>query len=324
MLDLAATRDEAIALQGLELLAAGDALDRQPHYRVGDLLGLPVRTASGRAVGEVRDVLEAPAHEILAVRAPDGGDVLIPLVDELITPAGRRPDRRRRPPRRAGALSVRFDVFTLFPEAFAWYLGQVHIRAATGLGHEFVLTDYRDHTPLGHQQVDDTPYGGGAGMVLRIDVVCAALEAVFGGAAEHVKASRRVVELTPKGRQLDDALATELAGGDLVLLCGRYEGIDERVAHLVSDRVSIGPYVLSGGEIAAMATLDAVTRKLPGVISNPDSVVSESHAPELEGGAEYPHYTRPAEFRGWEVPEVLRSGHHAEIARWRAEQVRKR
>ena len=219
---------------------------------------------------------------------------------------------------------MRFDVFTLFPEAFAWYLGQVHIRAATGLGHEFVLTDYRDHTPLGHQQVDDTPYGGGAGMVLRIDVVCAALEAVFGGAAEHVKASRRVVELTPKGRQLDDALATELAGGDLVLLCGRYEGIDERVEHLVSDRVSIGPYVLSGGEIAAMATLDAVTRKLPGVISNPDSVVSESHAPELEGGAEYPHYTRPAAFRGWEVPEVLRSGHHAEIARWRAEQVRKR
>ena len=219
---------------------------------------------------------------------------------------------------------MRFDVFTLFPEAFAWYLGQVHIRAAMGLGHEFVLTDYRDHTPLGHQQVDDTPYGGGAGMVLRIDVVCAALEAVFDGAAEGVKASRRVVELTPKGRQLDDALATELAGGDLVLLCGRYEGIDERVAHLVSDRVSIGPYVLSGGEIAAMATLDAVTRKLPGVISNPDSVVSESHAPELEGGAEYPHYTRPAEFRGWEVPEVLRSGHHAEIARWRAEQVRKR
>jgi tRNA (guanine37-N1)-methyltransferase len=181
---------------------------------------------------------------------------------------------------------VRFDVFTLFPQAFDWYLGQVHIRAAMGLGHEFVLTDYRDHTPLSHQQVDDTPYGGGAGMVLRIDVVCAALEAVFGGSAEQVKASRRVVELTPKGRQLDDALAGELAGGDLVLLCGRYEGIDERVAHLVTDRVSIGPYVLSGGEIAAMATLDAVTRKLPGVISNPDSIVSESHASQLGGGAE--------------------------------------
>jgi len=220
---------------------------------------------------------------------------------------------------------VRFDVFTLFPEAFDWYLAQVHIRAARELEHEVVLTNYRDHTPLGHLQVDDTPYGGGAGMVLRIDVVCAALEAVFGEDAARVKEGRRVVELTPKGRQLDDALAGELAGGpDLVLLCGRYEGIDERVTHLITDRVSVGPYVLSGGEIAAMATLDAVTRKLPGVISNPQSIVSESHAPELEGGAEYPHYTRPAEFRGWEVPEVLRSGHHAEIERWRAEQVRKR
>ncbi len=219
---------------------------------------------------------------------------------------------------------MRADVFTLLPQAFDWYLAQVHLRAAADLGHQVVVTNYRDHTPLSHLQVDDTPYGGGAGMVLRIDVVCAALEAVFGGDAERVKDGRRVVELTPKGRQLDDALATELAAGDLVLLCGRYEGIDERVTHLVTDRVSIGPYVLSGGEIAAMAVLDAVTRKLPGAISNPESIVSESHAPDLEGGAEYPHYTRPAEFRGWEVPEVLRSGHHAEIARWRAEQVRKR
>jgi tRNA (guanine37-N1)-methyltransferase len=201
---------------------------------------------------------------------------------------------------------VRFDVFTLFPQAFSWYLEQVHVRAAASLGHEFVLTNYRDHTPLSHLQVDDTPYGGGAGMVLRIDVVCAALEAVFGVDAAAVKGSRRVVELTPKGRQLDDAVATE------------------RVAHLVTDRVSIGPYVLSGGEVPAMAVLDAVTRKLPGAISNPESVVSESHAPELEGGAEYPQYTRPADFRGWGVPDVLLSGHHAAIARWRAEQVRKR
>jgi tRNA (guanine37-N1)-methyltransferase len=221
---------------------------------------------------------------------------------------------------------VRFDVFTLFPEAFDWYLRQVHVKAARDLGHEFALTNYRDHTPLSHLQVDDAPFGGGAGMVLRIDVVCAAFEAAFGVDAELVRDTRRVVELTPKGRQLDDAFASELAegGDDLVLLCGRYEGIDERVTHLITDRVSIGPYVLSGGEVAAMATLDAVTRKLPGVISNPQSIVSESHAPELEGGAEYPHYTRPAEFRGWEVPEVLRSGHHAEIERWRAQQVGKR
>ena len=219
---------------------------------------------------------------------------------------------------------MRADVFTLFPQAFDWYLSQVHIRNAVDLGHEVRLTNYRDHTPLSHLQVDDTPYGGGAGMVLRIDVVCAALEAVFGGAAERVKDGRRVVELTPKGRQLDDALAGELAAADLVLLCGRYEGIDERVGHLVSDRVSIGPYVLTGGEVAAMAVLDAVTRKLPGAVSNPESVVSESHSAELGGGAEYPHYTRPAEFRGWTVPDVLLSGNHAEIARWRAAQVEKR
>ena len=219
---------------------------------------------------------------------------------------------------------MRCDVFTLFPQAFDWYLSQVHVRHAVELGHEFRLTNYRDHTPLSHLQVDDTPYGGGAGMVLRIDVVCAALEAVFDGDAAGVRDSRRVVELTPKGRQLDDALAADLAGDDLVLLCGRYEGIDERVSNLVSDRVSIGPYVLTGGEVAAMAVLDAVTRKLPGVISNPESVISESHSEELEGGAEYPHYTRPAEFRGWAVPDVLLSGNHRAIEHWRARHVEKR
>jgi tRNA (guanine37-N1)-methyltransferase len=161
-------------------------------------------------------------------------------------------------------------------------------------------------------------------MVLRIDVVCAALEAVFDGDASGIRDSRRVVELTPKGRQLDDALAAEFAGGDVVLLCGRYEGIDERVTHLVTDRVSIGPYVLTGGEVAAMAVLDAVTRKLPGVISNPESVVSESHSEELGGGVEYPQYTRPADFRGWTVPDVLLSGNHGEIELWRARNVQKR
>jgi tRNA (guanine37-N1)-methyltransferase len=216
---------------------------------------------------------------------------------------------------------VRIDVFSLFPDAFAWYQTQVHVRRARELGHELNVWNYRDHTPLSHLQVDDTPYGGGAGMVLRIDVVCAALEAVFAEPAEGLRERRRVVELTPRGRQLDDALAAELAHGDLVVLCGRYEGIDERVANLVSDRVSIGPYVLSGGEVAAMALADAVLRKVDGVISNPDSVVSESHSPELGGGTEYPQYTRPAEFRGWTVPEVLLSGDHGAVDRWRREQV---
>ena len=215
---------------------------------------------------------------------------------------------------------MKIDVFTLFPEAFAWYASQVHVARAAELGHELRLCNYRDHTPLSHQQVDDTPYGGGAGMVVRIDVVAAALEAVYGVPCDSVRGERRVVELTPKGRQLDDALAAEFAAHDLCLLCGRYEGIDERVANLVSDRVSIGPYVLSGGEIAAMAVADAVLRKLEGVISNPESVVAESFAPDLEGALEYPQYTRPAEFRGWKVPDVLLSGDHAKVARWRAEQ----
>ncbi len=130
-------------------------------------------------------------------------------------------------------------------------------------------------------------------MVLRIDVVCAALEAVFGQDCAALRQERRVVELTPKGRQLDDALAAELAGGDLCLLCGRYEGIDERVANVVSDRISIGPYVLSGGEVAAMALIDAVVRKLEGAVSNPESVLSESHSPELGGGVGVPALHAP-------------------------------
>jgi tRNA (guanine37-N1)-methyltransferase len=216
---------------------------------------------------------------------------------------------------------MRIDVFSLFPQAFEWYASQVHVRRAHDLGHALKVWNYRDHTPLAHLQVDDTPYGGGAGMVLRIDVVCAALEAVFGEPADGLRERRRVVELTPRGRQLDDGLAAELARHDLVVLCGRYEGIDERVVNLISERVSIGPYVLSGGEVAAMALTDAVLRKVDGVISNPESVVSESHSPELGGGTEYPQYTRPADFRGWAVPEVLLSGDHGAVDRWRAGRV---
>jgi tRNA (guanine37-N1)-methyltransferase len=217
---------------------------------------------------------------------------------------------------------VRLDIFTLFPEAFEWFLGQVHLRRAREAGLRVDLWNYRDYTPLNAGQVDDAPYGGGAGMVLRIDVVCAALEAIYGGDCAALRQRMRVIELTPKGRQLDDALAGELVGVDLCVLCGRYEGIDERVANVVSDRISIGPYVLSGGEIAAMALTEAVVRKIEGAVSNPESVRAESHSAELGGGAEYPHYTRPAEFRGWRVPGVLLSGDHARIERWRRDQVR--
>jgi tRNA (guanine37-N1)-methyltransferase len=216
---------------------------------------------------------------------------------------------------------TRIDVFTLFPDAFAWFRGQVHVRRAGELGVDLRFWDYRAYTPLNAGQVDDAPYGGGAGMVLRVDVVCAALEGALGGDCTHLRDSRRVVELPPRGPQLHDTLAGDLAAADLVVLCGRYEGIDERVGDLASDRVSIGPYVLSGGEIAAMALLDAVIRKVEGAISNPESVRSESFSTELGGATEYPHYTRPADFRGRRVPDVLLSGDHAAIARWRAEKA---
>jgi tRNA (guanine37-N1)-methyltransferase len=222
-------------------------------------------------------------------------------------------------------------VFTLFPEWFTWFFRQRHVRNALRLGHDLRLFNYRDTTPLPHGQVDDTPYGGGAGMVIRVDVVDAALKAVYGEGARAPGAAggvggRRTVVLTPAGRQLDDALAGELAGLDtLTLLCGRYEGIDERVRdQLADDAISIGPYVLSGGELAAMVVADAVFRKLPGALGSDESAHEESFSEALEGAPEYPHYTRPASYRGWDVPEVLLSGDHARVERWRREQSRAR
>jgi tRNA (guanine37-N1)-methyltransferase len=186
---------------------------------------------------------------------------------------------------------------------------------------ELRLLNYRDTTPLRNGQVDDEPYGGGAGMVLRVDVVAAALEAAYGDEPDH-----RVIVLTPQGRQLDQKLVEELAAEDhLTLLSARFEGFDERVAeHLATDAVSIGPYVLSGGELPAMVLLDAVARRLPGALGSEESVLEESFSAELEGGLEYPHYTRPAEFRGWHVPEILLSGDHGRIEEWRREQSRAR
>jgi tRNA (guanine37-N1)-methyltransferase len=166
--------------------------------------------------------------------------------------------------------------------------------------------------------VDDEPYGGGAGMVLRVDVVAAALDAVYGGVPEH-----RVVALTPKGRQLNQAVVEELAREERVtLLSARFEGFDERIVeHLASDAISVGPYVLSNGDLPAMIVLDAIARRLPGALAEGSGEV-ESFSAELGGGLEYPHYTRPAEFRGWQVPGVLLSGDHAKIDSWRREQVR--
>ena len=225
---------------------------------------------------------------------------------------------------------MRIDVFTLFPHWFDWFAEQRHVRNAAAAGLELVALDLRETTPLRAGQVDDTPYGGGAGMVLRVDVVEAALRERYGDDAARVRDTRRVIALAAGGRPFDDALASELAaslldGRDMTLLCGRYEGFDERVhEQLASDVVSIGRYVLSGGELAAMVVCDAVVRKLPGALGHEESVVEESFSDALGGAPEYPHYTRPAEWRGWRVPDVLLSGHHAEIREWRLQQSRSR
>jgi tRNA (guanine37-N1)-methyltransferase len=221
---------------------------------------------------------------------------------------------------------VRIDVFTLFPTWFGWFLEQRHVRNALDLGHELAFLDLRATTPLKAGQVDDTPYGGGAGMVIRVDVVEAALRARYEVDPVELPAGRRVIALSAGGRRFDDALASELAAEpDLTLLCGRYEGFDERVyEHLASDVVSIGPYVLSGGELAAMVVCDAVIRKLPGVLGHEESVVEESFSEALEGAPEYPHYTRPFDWRGHVVPEILRSGDHARVREWRLERSRAR
>jgi tRNA (guanine37-N1)-methyltransferase len=195
------------------------------------------------------------------------------------------------------------------------------VAAVLGTELELRLLNYRDTSPLRSGQVDDDPYGGGAGMVLRVDVVAAALDAAYGEDPGH-----RVIALTPQGRRLDQELVEELAAEEqLTLLSARFEGFDERIIeHLSTDRVSIGPYVLSGGELPAMVVIDAITRRLPGALGSADSAVEESFSAELDGGLEYPHYTRPAEFRGWHVPEVLLSGDHGRIEEWRREQSRAR
>lgn len=213
---------------------------------------------------------------------------------------------------------MRLDVFTLVPDAFAWIRERRPLAAV--LGHELDLRvfNYRESTPLTAGQVDDDPYGGGPGMVLRVDVVAAALDAVYGEMPGH-----RVVALSPQGQQLDQELVEELAREPaLTLLSARFEGYDQRILdHLCTDVVSIGPYVLSGGEIPALAVVDAVARRLPGALTEGSGEV-ESFSAALDGGLEYPHYTRPAEFRGWAVPEILLSGDHARIDAWRRDHVR--
>jgi len=217
---------------------------------------------------------------------------------------------------------VKIDVFTLFPEHFEWFVSQRHVSNAVAAGSELSLRNYRETTPLSGRQVDDAPYGGGAGMVMRVDVVDAALEAAYGPGRDGV----RIIALAPGGRLFDEDLASELAAEPhLALLCGRYEGFDERVVeHLATDTVSIGRYVLAGGELPAMVICDAVLRKLPGALGDAESAVEESFSAALEGAPEYPHYTRPVEYRGWRVPEILLSGDHAKVREWRLARSRER
>jgi tRNA (guanine37-N1)-methyltransferase len=215
---------------------------------------------------------------------------------------------------------VRLDVFTQVPHAFGWLTEQRPVSTVLGTELDLRLFNYRQTTPLRAGQVDDAPYGGGAGMVLRVDVVAAALESVYGD-----ERPARVIGLTPQGRQLDQELVEELVlEPSLALLSSRFEGFDERIVeHLCTDAISIGPYVLSGGELPAMVVVDAIARRLPGALADGSSA-HESFSPQLEGGIEYPHYTRPPSFRGWDVPEVLRSGDHGRISSWRIEQSRLR
>ena len=221
---------------------------------------------------------------------------------------------------------MQLDVFTLVPHAFAWLTEQRPVATVLGDELDLRLFSYRDSSPLKSAQVDDEPYGGGAGMVLRVDVVEASLRARYAVDPVQLPERRRVIALAPGGRLLDDAFVDELAAEPaLTLLCGRYEGFDERIVeHFCSDLLSIGRYVLAGGELAAMVVCDTVLRKLPGSLGDERSAVEESFSAALEGGPEYPHYTRPAQWREWGVPEVLLSGHHARIAQWRLERSRAR
>jgi tRNA (guanine37-N1)-methyltransferase len=212
---------------------------------------------------------------------------------------------------------VRFDVVTLFPDLFGGFLATSFVARAIQGGQ--LATRFRSPREFGlgkHRSVDDTPYGGGSGMLMRVDVLVATMESLDGDAPDGLRAHR--VLLTPQGQRLDQRTVRELAAHPAVMLvCGRYEGFDERLRAHVEREVSLGDFVLTGGEVAAMAVIDACVRLLPGVLGNEASTFEESHSPESGGLLEYPQYTRPAEFRGEGVPAVLKEGNHAEIAKWR-------
>lgn len=214
---------------------------------------------------------------------------------------------------------MRFDIFSLFPEVFPPYLNTSILKRAQEAGMLQVQThNIRDWATDRHHTADDTPYGGGGGMVMKPEPIFAAVESVLGSPPECP-----LILMSPQGRPFTQKIAFELAEqGHLALLCGRYESLDERIReHLVTDSISIGDYVLTGGELPALVLIDAITRLLPGVLGDPEAPTDDSHATGL---IEYPHYTRPPEFRGWGIPDVLLSGNHAEIDRWRRQESLRR
>lgn len=220
---------------------------------------------------------------------------------------------------------MRIDVYTIFPDIFSSPLKEGLLGKALEKGIlEIRVHDIRDYAPGRHRQVDDTPFGGGPGMVMKPEPIFEAVLKTLGygwDELDRLKEEVRVILLTPRGRKLDQSWVRELAEEEhLALICGRYEGVDERVLeHLCTDALSVGDYVLSGGEFAALVVIDAVTRLVPGVVGNRESLREES----FSGGLlEYPQYTRPADYRGWRVPEVLLSGNHAAISEWRARKAR--
>ncbi|MGZ3419118.1 MAG: tRNA (guanosine(37)-N1)-methyltransferase TrmD [Polyangiales bacterium] len=217
---------------------------------------------------------------------------------------------------------MRVELVTLFPELFERFLETSFVGRAV----EKKILEARFQSPrafgLGkHQSVDDTPYGGGSGMVMRVDVMVSAFEALDAVSAEKNEPKSRRILLTPQGARFDQKAAIRLSAEPaIMLICGRYEGFDERVRSFVDEELSLGDFVMTGGEVAAMAVIEATVRLLPGVLGNEASTHEESHAPGGGGLLEYPHYTRPVEFRGMRVPEILTSGHHAQIEKWRKSQ----
>lgn len=226
--------------------------------------------------------------------------------------------------------TLNFHIITLFPEMFSGPLSESILKRAQSRGIISVhLYDLRDFAEDKHKTVDDTPYGGGPGMVLKVDVIDKAIKAVKESVAKDTGRHIRTILLTPQGEPFIQRKARQLTEyTDLIMICGHYEGFDERVRqHLVDEEISLGDFVLSGGEIAAMAIVDAVSRLIPGVLGKDESSAEESFSLTDEKNKpllEYPVYTRPLEYKGWSVPDVLKSGNHEEITRWRMAEAKKR